>query len=47
MDYAVAFRNGHNPGSTLRCIPLTVDNTRACTNLLLISLSAKYFTLKK
>lgn len=36
-------QNGRNPGSTLRCIPLTVDNTKVCTKILLISLRHKFF----
>ena len=30
MNSAATYPDGQSSGSTLRCIPLTVDNTRAC-----------------
>lgn|GEM_PF-1787638 len=40
---AQSIQNGRNPGSTLRCILLTADNTKVCTKILLISLRHKFF----
>lgn len=44
---AHSIQNGRNPGSTLRCILLTADNTKVCTKILLISLRHKFFVQKR